>query len=160
MQIEPQKVVSIDYTLKDDDGNVIDSSEGAQPLSFIFGIGTIIPGLEKALEGKAKGDELSVTLEPEEGYGSYDESLIIQVTKDKFQDPDNVEEGMQVQAQSQDGNTQILTVKSVEGEQVTLDANHPLAGQRLSFDVEVADVREASQDELDHGHVHDGGEQH
>ena len=160
MQIEPQKVVSIDYTLKDDDGNVLDSSQGSEPLSFVYGSDTIIPGLEKALEGKATGDEVSVTVEPEEGYGNYDESLIIQVTKDKFQDPDNVQEGMQVQAQSQDGHTQILTVKSVDGEQVTLDANHPLAGQRLSFDVAVSEVREASQEEIDHGHVHDGSEQH
>jgi FKBP-type peptidyl-prolyl cis-trans isomerase SlyD len=160
MQIEPQKVVSIDYTLKDDDGNVLDSSQGSEPLSFVYGSGAIIPGLEKALEGKATGDEVSVTVEPEEGYGNYDESLIIQVTKDKFQDPDNVQEGMQVQAQSQDGHTQILTVKSVDGDQVTLDANHPLAGQRLSFDVAVAEVREATQEEIDHGHVHDGSEQH
>ena len=160
MQIKPEKVVSIDYTLKDDDGNVLDSSKESEPLSFIYGNGSIIPGLEKALDGKSTGEEISVTVEPEEGYGEYDESLIIQVTKDKFQDPDNVQEGMQVQAQSQDGHVQILTVKSVEGEQVTLDANHPLAGQRLSFDVAVSDVREPSQEELDHGHVHDGSEQH
>ena len=160
MQVEPQKVVSIDYTLKDDSGNVLDSSQGSEPLSFIYGTGSIIPGLEKALEGKATGDEVSVTVEPEEGYGQYDDSLIIQVTKDKFQDPDNVQEGMQVQAQSQDGNVQILTVKSIDGEQVTLDANHPLAGQRLNFDVEVAEVREPTQEELDHGHIHDGSEQH
>ena len=160
MQVEPQKVVSIDYTLKDDNGNVLDSSQGSEPLSFIYGTGSIIPGLEKALEGKATGDEVSVTVEPEEGYGQYDDSLIIQVTKDKFQDPDNVQEGMQVQAQSQDGNVQILTVKSIDGEQVTLDANHPLAGQRLNFDVEVAEVREPTQEELDHGHIHDGSEQH
>lgn len=160
MQIKPEKVVSIDYTLKDDDGNVLDSSKESEPLSFIYGNGSIIPGLEKALDGKSTGEEISVTVEPEEGYGEYDESLIIQVTKDKFQDPDNVQEGMQVQAQSQDGNVQILTVKSVEGDQVTLDANHPLAGQRLSFDVAVSDVREPSQEELDHGHVHDGSEQH
>ncbi len=160
MQIETNKVVSIDYTLKDDDGNVLDSSQNSEPLSFIYGNGSIIPGLEKALDGKDTGDEISVTVEPEEGYGQYDDSLIIQVTKDKFQDPDNVQEGMQVQAQSQDGHMQILTVKSVDGEQVTLDANHPLAGQRLSFDVAVADVREPSQEELDHGHVHDGSEEH
>lgn len=159
MEIKPEKVVSIDYTLKDDSGKVLDTSKESEPLSFIFGKGSIIPGLEKALEGKTPGEELSVTVEPEEGYGEYDESLIIQVTKDKFQDPDNVQEGMQVQAQSQDGHVQILTVKSVEGDQVTLDANHPLAGQRLSFDVAVSDVREPSQEELDHGHVHDGSEQ-
>ena len=160
MQIETNKVVSIDYTLKDDDGNVLDSSQNSEPLSFIYGNGSIIPGLEKALDGKDTGDEISVTVEPEEGYGQYDDSLIIQVTKDKFQDPDNVQEGMQVQAQSQDGHMQILTVKSVDGEQVTLDANHPLAGQRLSFDVAVADVREPSQEEIDQGHVHDGSEEH
>jgi FKBP-type peptidyl-prolyl cis-trans isomerase SlyD len=148
------KVVSIDYTLKDDEGNVVDTSQGSEPLSFIFGNGSIIPGLEKAIAGKGEGDEISVSVEPEEGYGEYDESLILQVTKDKFQEPDNIQEGMQVQAQGQDGQVQILTIKAVDGAQVTLDANHPLAGQRLNFDVEVTKVREATDEEIDHGHVH------
>ncbi len=154
MQAAENKVVSIDYTLKDDEGNVLDTSQGSEPLSFIFGNGSIIPGLEKAIAGKTKGDEISVSVDPEEGYGEYDESLILQVEKDKFQEPDNIQEGMQVQAQAQDGQVQILTVKSIDGEQVTLDANHPLAGQRLNFELEVTDVRDATDEEIDHGHVH------
>ncbi len=154
MEVGKDKVVSIDYTLKDDQGEVLDSSQDRDPLSFIFGNGTIIKGLEDALEGKQAGDEVSVDVEPQEGYGEYDESLIIDVPKDKFQDPENLQEGMQVQAQSQDGQTQILTVKEIKDDGVTLDANHPLAGQNLHFDVKVSEVREPSQEELDHGHTH------
>jgi len=154
MEVGKDKVVSIDYTLKDDQGEVLDSSQDRDPLSFIFGNGTIIKGLEDALEGKQEGEEVSVDVEPQEGYGEYDESLIIDVPKDKFQDPENLQEGMQVQAQSQDGQTQILTVKEIKDDGVTLDANHPLAGQNLHFDVKVSEVREPTQEELDHGHTH------
>lgn len=158
MEIGKDKVVSIDYTLKDDQGEVLDTSQDRDPLSFIFGNGTIIKGLENALEGKETGDEVSVNIGPQDGYGEYDESLIVDVPKEKFQDPDNLQEGMQVQAQSQDGQVQILTVKEIKDETVTLDANHPLAGQNLHFDVKVAEVRDATQEELDHGHAHDGSE--
>lgn len=154
MKIEADKVVSIDYTLKDDQGTVIDTSNERGPLSFLFGSGTIIPGLENELEGKEKGDSFSVTVEPKEGYGEYDDTMMFEVGKDQFQDSSQIEEGMQVQAQNNQGHVQILTVKSIGDEKVTLDANHPLAGQKLFFDVSVTDVREASEEEIDHGHVH------
>jgi FKBP-type peptidyl-prolyl cis-trans isomerase SlyD len=154
MKIQNDKVVSIDYTLKDDSGEVLDTSQEREPLAFIFGSGNIIPGLENALEGKEKGEELSVTVEPKEGYGEYDESLMFEVGKEQFQDASQIQEGMQVQAQNSNGQVQIFTIKDIGDEKVTLDANHPLAGQTLHFDVAVSEVRDASDEELDHGHVH------
>ena len=154
MQVDKDKVVSIDYTLKDDKGEVIDTSEGREPLAFIYGSGSIIPGLEKALEGKTPGDDLKVTVEPEEGYGEYNDQLIVEVSKDNFEEGAEINEGMQVQATKSDGSAQILTVKDIADETVTLDANHPLAGETLHFDVEITDVREATPEELEHGHAH------
>ena len=154
MNIEADKVVSIDYTLKDDQGVVIDSSEGNGPLSFIYGNGNIISGLEAALEGKTSGDELSVSIEPKDGYGEYDETMIFEVPKDQFQDSSKLEEGMQVQGQTKEGQVQVFTIKSIGEEEVVLDANHPLAGYTLHFEVAVTGVRDATPEELDHGHVH------
>lgn len=154
MKIETNKVVSIDYTLKNDQGKVLDSSEGNEPLSFIYGNGNIISGLESALEGKSSGDELSVSIEPKDAYGEYDDTKMFEVGKEQFQDPTKVQEGMQVQGQTADGQVQIFTIKTIGEEKVTLDANHPLAGETLHFDVAVTDVRDATQEELDHGHVH------
>ncbi|MGM0432066.1 MAG: FKBP-type peptidyl-prolyl cis-trans isomerase [Spirochaetota bacterium] len=154
MQIAENHVVSMDYVLKDDDGNVLDTSEGREPLSFLYGKGMIIPGLEKALEGKEKGDSVQVTVQPEEGYGTYNEEAIGEVNKDNFQEDMEPKVGMQVQAQDPNGNTQIFTITDVKDETVTLDGNHPLAGQVLHFDVNVTDVREATEEELEHGHVH------
>lgn len=154
MNISDKTVVSIDYTLKDDEGTVLDTSENREPLSFLFGSGSIIPGLEKALEGKVPGDELAVTVAPEEGYGEYNDELVFSVGKDRFQDPSIIEVGSQVQAQAADGSVQVLTIKGVADDEVTLDANHPLAGQTLHFEVAVTEVREATAEEVDHGHVH------
>ncbi len=154
MKIEEDKVVSIDYTLKDDQGQVLDSSEENGPLSFIYGNGNIITGLETALEGKTVGDEVSVNVEPKDGYGEYDEKMIFEVDKNQFQDVSKVSEGMQVQGQTADGQVQVFTVKTVGDDKVTLDANHPLAGYTLHFDVAVTDIRDATPEELDHGHVH------
>lgn len=151
MQIQENKKVSFDYTLKNDEGQVLDSSEEREPLSYIQGNGELIPGLENALEGKTKGEDFSVSIEPDQAYGEYDDNLIFDVPKDRFQNQDNISEGMQVQAQLQDGSTQVLTIKEVGDENVTLDANHPLAGRTLHFDIHVKDVQDASQEELDHG---------
>jgi FKBP-type peptidyl-prolyl cis-trans isomerase SlyD len=154
MQIADKHVVSMNYTLKDDQGTVLDTSENRDVLKFIVGAGMIIPGLEKELHGKEKGDKLSVTVEPKDAYGEYDESQMITVSKSQFQEGLDIKTGMQVQAQSQDGQVQILTIKDVDDDNVTLDANHPLAGQTLHFDVQIEDVRDASEEELSHGHVH------
>ncbi len=153
MQIAKDRIVAINYTLKDDAGTVLDSSPDGQPLEYLHGAGNIIPGLESALEGKAEGEELSVTVPPEEGYGERDDNLRQEVSRELFQGVEGVEPGMRFQAQTQAG-VQVVTVTAVEGESVMVDANHPLAGQELSFDVNIEGVREATAEELEHGHVH------
>lgn len=157
MQVAKNAVVAIDYTLTDGDGQVLDTSEGRGPLAYLHGAGNIIPGLEKALEGKDEGEKVNVSVPPEEGYGQRDESLIQAVPKKMFAETAEPEPGMQFQAQGPDG-ARVLTILKVEDEQVTVDANHPLAGQELNFDVAVVNVREASEEELEHGHVHEPGE--
>ncbi len=160
MEIADNKVVSMHYKLTDDDNNVLDSSEGRDPLSYIHGVGNIIVGLEKQLSGKAVGDKVKATVVPSEGYGERDENLVQVVPKSGFQGDEELQVGMQVQVGTQQGNA-IASVAKIEGEDVTLDVNHPLAGVTLHFDVEVMDVREATKEELDHGHVHGpGGHQH
>ena len=154
MQISDKHIVSMNHTLKDDQGTVLDTSENRDALQFIVGSGMIIPGLEKELHGKEKGDKVSVTVQPKDAYGEYDATKIVTVSKSQFQEGTEIKAGMQVQAQSQDGQIQILTVKEVENDDVTLDANHPLAGQTLHFDVQIEDVRDATEEELNHGHVH------
>src|SRR4051812_20059246 len=159
MQIADQKVVSIDYTLTGSDGQVIDSSEGREPLAYLHGAGNIIPGLEKALTGKAAGDAVTAKIPPAEGYGEKDPQLVQAIPRDRFPAQD-IKVGMQFQAQG-GGQARVVTVVNVDPENVTIDANHPLAGQTLNFDVKVVDVREATQEELSHGHVHGpGGHQH
>jgi len=160
MQITNNKVVQMHYKLTDDQGNVIDSSEGREPLSYLQGAGNIIPGLEKQMEGKSAGDKFKAVVEPAEGYGEYDESLMQVVPKSGFQGDMEPEVGMQVQVGTQQGTT-IASIAKIDGEEVTLDMNHPLAGMRLNFDVEVVDVRDATEEELAHGHVHGpGGHEH
>lgn len=157
MQVAKDKVVAIDYTLKDDEGTVLDSSEGREPLAYIHGAGNIIPGLERALEGKQAGDNVSVRVDPAEAYGERDDALTQAVPMQMFQGVENVEAGMRFQAQTSSG-VQVVTVTKVEGDQVTVDANHPLAGVPLNFDVNVREVREATAEELSHGHVHGPGD--
>jgi FKBP-type peptidyl-prolyl cis-trans isomerase SlyD len=160
MQVEKNAVVTIDYTLTGPDGKTIDSSVGKQPLPYLHGAGNLIPGLEKALEGKNPGDSLKVTIPPEEAYGARDESLIQSVPKTAFQGVPDVKPGMQFRSQSQQGQVTVVTVTRVEGDTVTVDANHQLAGVPLTFDVTVKDVRKASQEEIAHGHVHGPGGHH
>ncbi|MFO7763070.1 MAG: peptidylprolyl isomerase [Wenzhouxiangellaceae bacterium] len=152
MQAKADTVVSIDYTLKGNDGEVIDTSEGREPLAYLHGHGNIIPGLEKALEGKSEGEELQVKVEPEEGYGPHRQELVQQVSMEAFAGIDEVEPGMKFNAESAQGPL-VVKVTDVEGDQVTIDANHDLAGQELNFDVTVRDVREASPEELEQGQV-------
>jgi len=160
MQIAANTVVTINYTLTDDQGQVIDTSEGRDPLAYLQGASNIIPGLENALEGKSTGDNIKVSISPEEGYGERDDQLVQEVPRNLFENADKVEKGMQFQAQSEAG-PQLVTVMEVGDETVTIDANHPLAGATLNFDVEVVDVREATAEETEHGHVHEpGGHEH
>ena len=159
MKIEKNKVVSMIYTLKDDGGKVLDSNDASNILSFIQGHGNIIPGLEEALEGKAKGEKMNVSVPAAKGYGERNEEMVQELTKDQFGN-EEAKPGMQFHAQGHHGPF-IVTVTKVEGETVTVDANHPLAGVDLHFDVEITEVRAAEEEELEHGHVHGpGGHQH
>lgn len=159
MQIAVDAVALIDYTLTNDQGEVIDSSAGGDPLAYLHGHGNIIPGLEKALLGKVVGDSLKVTIEPAEAYGEFNPALMEVVPRNLFQGVDTIEPGMQFHAQTGQG-MQVITVAAVEGDNVTVNGNHPLAGQTLHFDVTIKEVRAASQEELDHGHVHGVGGHH
>jgi len=154
MQISKDKVVLINYTLKNDAGEIIDSSEGSDPLAYLHGAENIIPGLENALEGKTAGESLSVTIVPEEAYGNRDDSKIQSVPKEMFEDAGEVVVGAQYHAAGPDGGYITITVTEVTDDTVTVDANHPLAGEQLSFDVTIMEIRDASAEELEHGHVH------
>jgi FKBP-type peptidyl-prolyl cis-trans isomerase SlyD len=149
-KISQDKVVTINYRLTVD-GNEVDSTDGREPMSYLHGHGNIIPGLENALEGHQQGDEISVELGPDEGYGQRDDERLVEVTREQLGFEPEV--GTVVRAQLPDGREQHLMIAAVEGDQVTLDGNHPLAGETLSFEVSVDSVREASSEELDAGRV-------
>ncbi|MFA6455602.1 MAG: peptidylprolyl isomerase [Bacteroidota bacterium] len=160
MKIAKDKVVSIEYTLRDDGGNILDSSDGREPLAYLHGNGNLIPGLEAQLEGKSANDALKVTVAPADGYGEFDAAQIVNVPRDQFTGVADLAVGMQFTASGPEGQ-RIVTVTKIENDTVTVDGNHPLAGQTLNFDVKIVSVREATDDELSHGHVHgDGGHHH
>ena len=150
MKIEKNKVVAIDYTLKDNAGTVIDTSEGREPLAYIHGIGALIPGLEEELLGKGVGEKLNVSIPPEKAYGVRNEKLLQEVPKSNFANVPDIKAGMQFQAQSEQGDI-IVTVVEVKEETIFVDGNHPLAGVTLNFAVEVKEVRDPSPEELEHG---------
>lgn len=150
------KVATISYTVKDDKGQIIDSSEGDEPLVYLHGAKNIIVGLENELTGKAVGDAFDVTVEPSEGYGEYNADMVKVVPRDAFEGVDKVEPGMVFTAQTEGGPMQLM-VTGIEGDQVTIDPNHPLAGKVLHFSGEVTDIRDASVEEISHGHVHGPG---
>lgn len=158
MQITDNTAVQIHYTLTNLTGEQLDSSRGDEPLSYLHGAGNIIPGLEAALSGKAVGDTLTVTIPPEDAYGEIDAAMVQVVSKRMFDGMD-VEVGMQFHADVSHGSG-IITVTEISGDDVTVDGNHPLAGETLVFDVEVVDVRPASADEIAHGHIHGAGCHH
>ncbi len=154
MNIEKDRVVSFHYKLTNDAGEVIDSSEGQAPLSYLHGHNGIIPGLEKALEGKAAGDSLQVTVQPEEAYGEVDPAMIQTIPRAAVAGIDNLQPGMTLQADDGAGHVHHVVVREVNEDTVVIDANHPLAGQVLHFDVTVDSVREATPEEIAHGHAH------
>lgn len=153
MKISKDLVASIHYTLKNDAGELLDSSEGQAPLEYLHGAHNLVPGLEKELDGKAIGDSFSARVACEEGYGEHDEALLQELPRDMFGGIDTIEVGMEFHAQTQHGQ-QIVAVTKVEGDTITVDGNHPLAGVALNFDIEVVDIREATAEELEQGHVH------
>ncbi|MEQ1638377.1 MAG: peptidylprolyl isomerase [Methylococcales bacterium] len=159
MQIANDKAVSIHYTLTNAAGELLDSSSDGEALVYLHGQGNIIAGLENALQGKATGDKFKVSIAPKDGYGEIMDDMIQIVAKEMFEGVDDLEIGMQFHADVSHG-PGIVTIVAIDGDQVTLDGNHPLAGETLNFDVEVVDVRDATSDELDHGHVHGAGCHH
>ena len=157
---EAPKVVSFHYTLKDSSGTVLESSFGDEPLSYLEGVGQIIPGLESQIKGLKKGDKKSVHVKAVDAYGEHEKELIVEVPRDQIPKKD-VAVGDKFHADSGQGHTQVVTVTGVSDQHITVDGNHPLAGQDLQFDVEISEVREATKDELKHGHAHGpGGHQH
>src|SRR5690606_19094882 len=161
MQIAANKAVSIDYTLTNDAGEVLDTSAGGEPLVYLHGAGNIIPGLESEQDGKQVGDELKVTSEPGAAYGKFTADLLTVQGRNKYEGVAELAVGMQFHASAPDGGMQIVTITALDGDEVTVDGNHPLAGQRLTFEVKVAAVRDATEDEIAHGHIHgDGGVHH
>lgn len=160
MNIADRCVAQFHYTLTDDAGTVIDSSRGAAPLAYLHGTGQIVPGLEKLMAGKAKGDVFKADIAAAEGYGERVAALVQTAPTSMFPDDVTPEVGMQFMAESNMGPVQVRVI-ALEGDQVTLDGNHPLAGQSLHFDIEVTDVRAATDEELQHGHAHgEGGHHH
>ncbi len=159
--IKQNSVVTMHYELKDAEGEVLDSSKGQEPLVYLHGAGNIIVGLEEELEGKAVGDNVNAVISPEKAYGLPVEALVQTVPKEAFgAEIDKVEVGMRFQAETEQGPVPVV-VTGMDEATVTVDGNHPLAGKELHFDVSIAEIRDASQEEIDHGHVHGpGGHQH
>lgn len=159
MKVAQDSVVSFHYTLKDEAGAVIDQSRG-EPLAYLHGHGQIVPGLERELTGRTTGDKLQVRVSPAEGYGEHDPALIQQIPRAAFSRIPDLRVGMSLQAQTRGGGHTMVTVKEIGAELVTIDGNHELAGKPLFFDIEIAEVREASAEELSHRHVHGPGGHH
>ena len=152
--IGENSVVSVKYTLTDDAGKVLDNSDGSKPMVYLHGAGNIVPGLEKALVGKGEGDSLKVRVEPAEAYGEVIPNGVKTIERSAFEGVDVVEVGMAFQAQAPDGSAQHIMVTKMEGDNVTIDINHPLAGVALNFDIKILSVRESTDEERTHGHAH------
>lgn len=153
MLVGPNCVVSIYYTLTNDQGEVMDQSPEGQPLSYLHGAAGIIPGLEKELTGKVAGDDFNVTIVPEEAYGEHREDLVQAVPRESFPTDVAIETGMRFNAQTSNGQITV-TVTDMDEATITVDANHPLAGKTLHFEGKVDTVREATEEEINHGHAH------
>ncbi len=159
MQVADNMAVSIHYTLTNDEGEVLDSSIGDEALVYLHGMGNIISGLEKALHGKAVGDKFNVRLAPEDAYGEKHDDMVQVIPRQMFDGIDEVEVGMQFHADVSSG-PGVVTVVKVDGDDITIDGNHPMAGMALTFDVEVMDIRPATAEETSHGHIHGAGCHH
>ncbi len=156
MSITQDQVVSIHYTLRDDAGEIIDRSAAGEPLAYLHGHGNLVSGLERELTGRGVGDKLQVTVSPADGYGEHDPKMVQRVPRRALKGVANLRVGMRLSAPG----GRAVTVTRIAGDMVTLDGNHPLAGKKLHFEVEVAGVRPATEAELSHGHVHGPGEHH
>ncbi|GKT12289.1 MAG: FKBP-type peptidyl-prolyl cis-trans isomerase SlyD [Thiomicrorhabdus sp.] len=159
MNIEKDKVALIEYTLTNSEGEILDASNG-NPLAYLHGHGNLIPGLESELLGKEVAAKFTTTVAAADGYGERVDALVQTVSKEMFQGVEDLEVGMRFEAQSEQG-MHSVEITGLNGDQVTVDGNHPLAGVELTFEVEVTGVREATEEEIEHGHAHgDGGHQH
>ena len=160
MNIEKDSVVTMHYALKNDKGEDLGSSQGHEPMAYIHGHDNLVPGLEKELTSKKTGDKISAVVSPEEGYGVRKEDGIKKIDKDRFEGDEEISVGMQIQI-DMEGELSVATVTDIGKKEITLDLNHPLAGVTLHFEIEIIDVRDATEEELSHGHVHGpGGHQH
>ena len=149
MTVNKDKVITIDYELKSADGEILDSSDENGALSYIHGAGYLVPGIERALD----------VVSPVDGYGEYDENLVFEVTKDDFEKGVEIYEGLEFQAEIGE-EVRLCTVVAIENDAITIDANHPLSGEELHVRAKVLEIRDATPEELEHGHVHDGSEEH
>lgn len=158
MEIINNKVALFEYTLTNSAGETLDASNG-NPLAYLHGHGNIIPGLEKEMEGKTVGDKFSANIAAADGYGERQDALVQIVPSEMFQGVDTLEIGMRFEAQSEYG-THSVEITNIDGDQVTVDGNHPLAGIDLTFEVEITGVRDATDEEIEHGHAHGPGGHH
>lgn len=162
MSIESVKegvVVSMEYTLHVD-GELLDTSDGQGPLQYLAGYGNIVPGLENEMMGMKVGESKNVVVQPVDGYGEFDDTAFLEVPRGQFPKDMQLEEGLELTVRDENGHAQYARVDAIQGEAVTLNFNHPLAGAELHFNVKVVGLREPNAEELDHGHVHDGGHHH
>ncbi|MBA2390989.1 MAG: peptidylprolyl isomerase [Geodermatophilaceae bacterium] len=154
-KVEKDKVIEIHYTLRRADGKIEDTTEGEPPLPYLHGAGNIVPGLEQALEGRSTGDSLSVTLTPDQGYGDYDEGLLQEIMLESLPVGTDLSEGDEIFLLDDEGMEIPGVVERIEDNTLIVNVNHPLAGETLTFDVEIANIRDATAEELEHGHAHD-----
>tara|TARA_B100001971_G_C18077850_1_gene476629 strand:+ start:374 stop:850 length:477 start_codon:yes stop_codon:yes gene_type:complete len=157
--IKKNDVVTMGFSLKNSAGEELDSADAKEPLNYLHGAKNIVPGLEEAINGLAVGDKKDVTISPDKGYGEDDPGLRLKIPRSNFPPKADIKPEMQF-ASEMDGHKQIFTVISVEDDEINVDGNHPLAGQTLHFSIEILGVRDATEEELSHGHVHDGTHHH
>lgn len=163
MRIENQKVVTLEYTLTDDEGEILDTSKGDEPLVYMHGSGSIVPGLEKALLGKEVGDAVKVVVSPADGYGDRDEDLVQTVPREQLPAGEvDLGDEFHVNGPGEEGDDGhlLVSVVALDDTSATLDGNHPLAGVTLHFDVKVMQIRDATSEEIEHGHAHGGDGHH
>lgn len=159
MKIATDTVVTLKYTLRDESGEVIDSSDD-EPLEYLHGHGQLVPGLERALEGKSQGAKFDIQVPPEDGYGEHEPEQLMEIDRADLPEDLEPEVGMELSADGPDGEVATLWIADIEGSTITLDGNHPLAGQFLNFSIEVENIRAATAEEIDHGHAHGEDDDH
>ncbi|HIA11191.1 MAG TPA: peptidylprolyl isomerase [Flavobacteriales bacterium] len=159
MSIAKNSVVTMHYALKNDGGDDLGSSHGHEPMAYLHGNDNIVPGLEKELDGKKAGDKINAVVSPEEGYGIRNEDGIRKIDKARFEGDEEITVGMQIQV-DMEGEVSVASVTDIDEKEITLDLNHPLAGETLHFEIEIMGVRDATVEELSHGHVHGPGGHH